>query len=282
MIKELSEADASGRIAEIYAEVRHLYATPYVSAIHRHLATRPGVLEWAWDSVAPVFRTGEAQEIGLRIARDVELSAIPVLPRAAMAVWGIGTREIGSIEAACDNFTRAAPVNLVFGSLVRGVMAGKGRGTETAPPPTGWTPPAPLPSPPPMVDAAAMAPDERAVLDLFRSGSGATAFVPGLYRMLARWPAFLAHLAVELGPRFAASETESAARGLLAGIDAEVEALLQRLPRSAQTTSAPDAAEVKHVNAMIDTYRKTSPELIVFGRLVREALPRADATPPQP
>ena len=56
MLAELSEAKASGEIADIFAEVRRLFAVPYVSAIYRHLATTPGLLEWAWGTVAPAFR----------------------------------------------------------------------------------------------------------------------------------------------------------------------------------------------------------------------------------
>ena len=44
MLAELNEADATGDIARIYADVRRLCAVPYVSALYRHLATRPGVL----------------------------------------------------------------------------------------------------------------------------------------------------------------------------------------------------------------------------------------------
>lgn len=276
MIAELPESQAQGRIAEIYAEVRRLYATPYVSAIHRHLATRPGILEWAWDGVAPAFRTGVAQETGWRIAADAALAPIPSIPAAAMAAWGVGADDLASIEVACDSFTRAAPVNLVFGGLVRGLLAGKARGSGSPSGTQAWSPPPALPVPPAMTDPAALSAAARGVHDLFRSGSGATAFVPGLYRMLAHWPAFLAHLAVELGPRFDSAEAKAAARALLERIDTAVDGLLADLPPPPAGTASPDAAEAAHLDAMIDTYRKTSPELILFGRLVREALPKAD------
>jgi hypothetical protein len=275
MVTEIAEKDATGRIAEIFAEVRQLYATPYVSAIHRHFATRPGVLEWAWEGVAPMFRSGEAQETGWRIAKDVALEPMAGMPMAALEVWGLDRAAVGQVEAACDSFTRAAPVNLVFGGLVRGLLAGKAGGEAAGNVKAGWVPPAALPSPPAMTDAAKLAPTARAVHDLFRSGNGATAFVPGLYRMLAHWPGFLAHLAVELVPRLDSADAKDAARRLLAEIDGAVDGLLGRLPARTSGGFKPDAAEAAHLNAMIDTYRKTSPELILFGRLVREALPKA-------
>ena len=48
MLAELREADATGEIAAIYAEIRRLWAVPYVSSLQRHLATLPGWLEWSW------------------------------------------------------------------------------------------------------------------------------------------------------------------------------------------------------------------------------------------
>jgi hypothetical protein len=36
----------------------------------------------------------------------------------------------------------------------------------------------------------------------------------------------------------------------------------------------PPAAEFAEVTAALDTYRKTSPEMVVFGRMLGDALPR--------
>ncbi|MDX2156833.1 MAG: hypothetical protein SFW09_10015 [Hyphomicrobiaceae bacterium] len=273
MITELSEADATGRIAEIYAEVRQLYATPYVSAIHRHLATRPGVLEWAWEAVSPVFRDGSAQETGWRLAAEARLPSLPAIPNQALNVWGVAAEDFPAIRAACDSFTRAAPVNLMFGGLVRALLAWEGGHAHgRQPEPMGWIPPPMLPPPPAMVDEAALAPQDRAVLNLFRSGTGTTAFIPSLYRMLARWPALLAHLAVELRPLFDAPATTSAAGTLLSAIDHAVTGLLPHLVHAPEWPR-PGPVEAAHISSMVGGYRKTSPELILFGRLIRHALP---------
>ena len=45
MLAELPERNAAGEIATIYAEIRRLWAVPYVSSLQRHLATRPRWLE---------------------------------------------------------------------------------------------------------------------------------------------------------------------------------------------------------------------------------------------
>jgi hypothetical protein len=272
MLTELAEADARGEIAEIFAEIRHLYATPYVSSIHRHMATRPGVLEWAWEAAAPAFRSGLAQQTAWRIAETAALRPLPPIPAEALAIWGIAAADIPKVAAIAESFTRVAPLNLVFGGIVRELLRGKEPAARAAPLPSAWAPPPPLAAPPPMVVASKLSDAERHLLALFRSGTGDTAFVPGLYRMLAHWPGLLAHLAVVLSPSFASEEKKAVAAALVDRIDEAVSELRAKLPRP--TRRAPSAAEATHLLGMIDGYRVTSPEMILFGRLIREALPR--------
>ena len=272
MLTELAESDATGEIAEIFAEIRHSYATPYVSSIHRHLATRPGVLEWVWELVAPAFRNGIAQETGWRIAADAALTPLPPIPPEALAVWGVARSEIGTIKAIAESFTRVSPLNLVFGGIVRDVVMGAPRGAPSSSREAReWSPPVSMAPPPAMVDPARLPDAERMVLERFRSGTGNTAFVPGLYRMLAHWPGLLAHLAVELGPRFESAEKTETAQRLVAAIDDAVADIRAGLPTPKRLP--PSKNECAHLVRMIDGYRVTSPEMILFGRLIREALP---------
>ena len=55
---DLPEHQATGRIAEIYDEIRVYGAVPYVSSLQRQLATIPGCLEWVWEAVRPAFIDG--------------------------------------------------------------------------------------------------------------------------------------------------------------------------------------------------------------------------------
>ena len=63
---ELSEHAATGKIAEIYAEIRAYCAVPYVSSLQRQLATVPGCLEWAWAAMRPAVTNGEIPEAAWR------------------------------------------------------------------------------------------------------------------------------------------------------------------------------------------------------------------------
>jgi len=275
MLAELAEAEAEGRIAEIYDEIRHLWAVPYVSSVYKHMATRPGLLEWAWTEVAPVFRDGSAQEAAWRAAADFNIAEIAPVSRDALRVWGVDAQAAATVRSLCEGFARVSPVNLVFAGMMRRILAGEvkgGAGTATAA--QSWTPPPAVATPPAMVDPAKLPADQRVVLMTFGKGVGDTPFVPGLYRMLARWPALVAHLATVLASRIDAPETLAAYDVLRRGLDEVAAACLTRLPPAGKSAlPPPDAAERAHLLAVLDTYRRTSPEMVAFGRLIRDAMP---------
>lgn len=272
MLAEIDERTAAGETAGIFAEVRRLWGVPYVSAIHRHLATRPGVLEWAWEAVGPAFESGRAQEAGWRSADGLALAPLDPVSRDALGVWGIDDTALATVRATVEGFVRVAPVNMMFAGLVKALLDGArpGGGDVT---PRVWTGPPPLPAPPPMLSPDALDPAARGVLLRFASEAGGRPFVPGLWRMLAHWPGLLAHLAVALGPRLAAPPTLAACDELRARIDRAVPGVLATLPATAARRPMPDAAERRHFLEVGATYRKTSPELVVLGGLMLAALP---------
>ena len=272
MLTEINEKDATGDIARIFAEIRLLWGVPYVSAIHRHLATRAGVLEWAWDAVGPAFRSGAAQQAGWLAGADCAVAPLDAISRDALAVWGIDTNALAAVRNAADGFVRVAPVNMMFAGLVKALLEGQSPGGKAAGP--AWAPPAALPAPPAMVAPDALDPAARGVMLQFATLSDGKPIVPGLYRMLAHWPGLLAHLSVVLVPRLTAPETTAAFDTIRARIDAAVPGVLATLPPVSSTRAMPDATERRHFLSIGGTYRKSSPELTVLGRLIGDALPR--------
>jgi len=272
LLAELPEDQATGRIAEIYAEIRRFSGVPYVSSLQRHLATRPGLLEWAWGALRPAMVSGAIPEAGWRIARRIALPPPAPVPAEALRAWGVDQAALGAIRAAAATFVRVAPVNLVMGACLKRLLAGErpvGPGF-----PSGWTPPALLPAVPETLDPARLPEARRAVLMRLATTVEDRPFVPGLYRQIAHWPAVLAWLADELAPRFAAAETLAAGAAFRAAAGEEANAILALLP---PTPPGPpgDAATLAAVAAAIDRYGQTSPEMALFGRLILDALPES-------
>ena len=152
MLAELQERDATGEIARIYAEIRRLWAVPYVSSLQRHLATRPGWLEWTWAALGPAFTSGRAQTAARRAADGLVVPRLARIPREALAVWGLDAAAQDAVRAACASFARVAPVNLVLAGLLRRLLGGE-RPAGAPAPEAAWTPPPPLGALPPLVDS---------------------------------------------------------------------------------------------------------------------------------
>jgi hypothetical protein len=271
MAREIGEDEATGEIAEIFAELRTLCAVPYVSAIHRYLAGKPGFLEWAWAAVAPAFRSGAAQEAGWRAAAGLALAPLDPIPPAALRVWGVDDTALATARDAAEGFIRVAPVNMIFAGVVKALLEGRAPGGATPAP--RWSPPALLPPPPAMVDLGKIDPAARDAVMLFASEMGGKPFVPGLYRMLGHWPGLVAHLGTVLRPRITSAEGMAAFDTLRSRIDAAVPAVLAALPPVPASRPRPSDADRADFLEVGQTYRKTSPELVVVGLLIRDALP---------
>jgi hypothetical protein len=266
MLAELPEEAATGVIADIYDEVRYLWAVPYVSSLQRHLATKAGWLEWSWAALNPAFRSGRAQGAGWRAAAD---TALPPLAPFDLPQLGVSAADKQIIAEVCAGFVRVAPVNLMFAGLLRRLLAGA-RPMGAGWPQDNWQPPGALPPLPELVDPATADGATRAALMQLANDTDGAPFVPGLYRILARWPGYLAHLAGVLAPLFNAPETDAARSALLSGIDHAVARLFAELPPP-PGTAMPPKDEIPAILRALDTYRRTSPEMIIFGRLIAAA-----------
>ena len=272
MLSELAERDATGDLAAIYAEIRRLWAVPYVSSLQRHLATRPGWLEWTWAALSPAFTSGCAQLAAWRAVEAVRVPRLPPVSRDALRVWGVDPAAEASIRATCASFVRVSPVNLVLSGLLRRLLNGE-RPTAPAGVTTGWTPPPAPGALPPLANIAALPPAQRGVLTTLGTTVAGEPFVPGLYRMLAGWPGFLAHVATVLHPHLNDTATKAACAGVLAAVDDVIPAVFAALPPLPLTPPPPPGAESTDVLAALDTYRVTSPEMVVVGRMLGDALP---------
>ena len=270
--REVSEAEAAGETATIYGEIRRTYAVPYVSSLFRHLAAYPGLLPWAWRALRPALLSGAAQQLAWQ---RVDISGLPPLPplsRAELAGLGVDADGLAAVRTVCRSFARVSPVNLVVAASLAGLL---GQRPPDAEPPVPLEPaelPAPLPAMPGMVPDTAMTPAAQAALAAFETDLAGEVFVPGLYRILAHWPGFLAHLATTLGPLLRDRSVLDACEDIADRITAlapSVLAALEPPPEPAPLTPG----ETRSVLSAIRAYRGTSPQMVGFGTLILRSLP---------
>jgi hypothetical protein len=270
VMQELPESEASGGIAAIYEEARRFCGVPYVSSMHRYLATMPGCLEWVWASLRPALANGAIQEAAWDCVKSLSLEPMAPVSRPALRLFGVTAADEVAIRAACDTFVRVSPINLVFGACLRRLLMEPHAATETAIA-ADWTAPAAYRNLPDFADSANFDDDQAAVLSTFTRALGAGEFIPGPYRMFANWPAYLAHVSVELSPILASSGYAEDREALFRAVD--IAASKVALGSSAAPEGRPSEYEADLICAAVASYRQTSAEMVIAGTLLRNALP---------
>jgi hypothetical protein len=265
-LPEIPERDATGITREIYGELKRLGGVPMVALIFRHLATRPGGLEWAWGAIGPAMASGRLQEAAWRIAAQARPHPIATMPRAALAALGVDDAALRAIHGVADAYNRANPANLLSVSCLARVLQGaNGAGFSVDP----WRPPDPIAPLIAMIDVAAMPREVADLLDLVAASGtrGGPRLVPSLYRHFGHRPQFLALLVTLLLPRF---EDGSIARSV-ASVREAMDAAADGLAGHLRAPPAPDAG----IAVALERFGAMIPEMIVVGALLKRALPAA-------
>ena len=99
-------------------------------------------------------------------------------------------------------------------------------------------------------------------------------FVPGLYRLLAHWPSYLAHVAVAIGPLFKRDDIVGICSEIVSWIDRSCRPS-PRACRRGRRLSTP--RQPRRCVARFGFIGLTSPQMIVFSAILRDALPETSS-----
>ena len=189
---------------------------------------------------------------------------------------GVDAQGEAGLCSIYETFLRASPVNMVTASLMAcmlGDVPGRNPCLEEDTPT--WQPPPPPPALPAFPSDSELGSDSRELLELFEVDMDGARFVPGLYRLLAHWPQYLAHVAVEITPLFRRDDIIEICSQIVARIDAVVPPLAEAL----SVRPAPfDSETADALRGSLRVYRGlTSPQMIVFSAILRDALPETSS-----
>lgn len=275
-LPELQEKNAPPEIRGIYEEIRRLTGVPMVALIWRHLATIPGVLPDAWSSLAPILRSGLLQETAWQIAGAARIQPMTRLTPAKLAKLRVTCSDRSGIDAVLDAYNRANPVNMLcvytlFARLMRP------DGQALAPDFVLWDAPPAIDPLPRMYEPAEIPIALRQALEGLSSPetAGATAegnlAIPSLYRHLVPWPDYIDWIARSLKPYLNDGRLAQSVTAIRTGMAREAESLVVHVPPALALQAHPEA------KTALTRFSRLIPEMIVVGRLLKEALPAPDA-----
>lgn len=214
-VPALAEADATGEIRDIYADIRAVTGVGVVNLVWRRLAMTDGALPYAWTALRPVYASGRIAAEGRAFRRQVRPPALPLLPKSALAAAGVDALGLRSVRAILDSYDRTNAMNMVgLTALLLKLEGAEGPGAAPAAP----IQEPPLPPIPPLPALDALDPGVRSMVDMLNAfGEEDGRVIASMYRHLAYWPGYLALSWALLAPLAASgvlAEAQQSARRL--------------------------------------------------------------------
>src|SRR5260370_4397417 len=112
-VPAISESEATGLIAEIYADIRCVYRVGVVNLIWRHLATIAGGLPWAWSTIRPLYVNGTVGREAAALRAALSLPELPPWPTAALMSAGLQDEDIAGIRTVLASYDRTNAMALI-------------------------------------------------------------------------------------------------------------------------------------------------------------------------
>ena len=129
----IAERDATGEVAELYAEIRQTLSLPVVNLIWRHFASIDGGLRWAWDTLRPVYASGAAEQAAAHLVAGLSLPRLTPVPGAVLRGAGVSDSERATVLAILDSYNRGNALNICALSALLVQPSGQPRGGRRLP-----------------------------------------------------------------------------------------------------------------------------------------------------
>jgi hypothetical protein len=272
-VPAVTEAGATGEIADIFADIRHVYQVGVVNLVWRHLATFPGALPWVWQSVKPVYVDSTIKREVAALRASIALPDVPMFPAAALAAVGLSERDVEQIRAVLAAYDRTNAMALIALSAVDCKIAGTGgehdsvvaERTEAS---ASSQAKLILPS---LLSLAEMSPETaELVVTMNRLGAQRDApILASMYRHLAHWPPYLALAWTMIAPLDADARLDDAILDVLVKARAFGRRVVARFPTPSATLAHAVRADVGHA---LDRFTSDLiPRMVVIGALLGRA-----------
>ncbi len=197
-VSAISETEATGETAAIFADIRATMEIPLITSIWRSLYDVEDGLPTAWRAVKPIYQSGQVAPALGRVIAAADLPVPEPLVPGQLACAGIGAGDLAAIRAIVDAYNRSNGMNMV--ALTALVVAPAGaRPDDPVPPAPVW------PELRPLLAQEDIDPAPWALLNEIRhlgyqGPRRNNAVLATLWRHLAHWPGLLALIQTGFAP----------------------------------------------------------------------------------
>lgn len=237
-VAAIGEAEASGDIAALFADIRATLGVGVVNLIWRHLATIEGALPWAWTTVRPLYVEGVIEAEAERMRERMRLLDLPRVPAEVLAAVGIDSTALAGVKTVLATYDRSNTMNLLaLSALLASLDGNVASGGQVGADRTGGVDGV-LPK---LLTEADVSPETWALVRrlnmLGERDEGRV--LASMYRHLAHWPGVLGLTWALLAPADADGSLSGAIADNLATAKARARALAGRLKPSSAADLPP-------------------------------------------
>ena len=111
-VPSILESEATGKVAEIYVDIRRVLGASIVNLIWRNLATIPDALGWTWSAARQLY-LGPAPGYAEAVRRAIDLPAVPSFSSDKLAAAGLSNDDLAKIRSILDSYHHTNALALV-------------------------------------------------------------------------------------------------------------------------------------------------------------------------
>ena len=273
-VTAITEDQASGEIAQLYEDIRRSLGVPVVNLIWRHLATIPGALPWAWNSLKPLYANGAITNAAASLRSSLRPESNLGISSSTLKSVSLSSDDLRSITVVLNSYERSNSLNLIALNALLAKIDGVEDHTQDGLAQVTADDGLVHGEMPELLVLSNMEASVRELVeDLSRIG-GRSDILPSMYRHLAHWPQYLGLLHVLLKTIETESGLESQIVNTIEETRAAAVQLLPQLANDVEPLSPETELQVR--DALSRFIEGTLGKMTTIIQLVSAAMPTAE------
>ena len=276
-VTAITEDQASGEIAQLYEDIRRSLGVPIVNLIWRHLATIPGALPWAWNSLKPLYASGAITNAAISLRSSLRPESNLGISSSTLKSVSLSSDDLRSITVVLNSYERSNSLNLIALNVLLAKIDGVEDHTQEGLAQVTADDGIVHGEMPELLVLSNMEASVRELVEDLNRIGGRSDILPSMYRHLAHWPQYLGLLHVLLRT----IETESGLESQIANTIEETKAAaVQLLPQLANdVTPLSPETELQVRDALSRFIEGTLGKMTTIIQLIAAAMPPTEQSP---